>query len=325
VNRDDVDWKGYWPSCPTPFHAGDESLDLDSFRALLEFYVRAGFHGTLINGTVGEWFSQTEAERKLVAETAIDQVAGRMTVVIGCTAYTAKEVSDYARHALASGASGVEVSAPPYSKPSFDEIVQYYEDISDAIDGPLMVYNWPHGTNVEIVPDIADRLVDIEHVVAVKDSTPNPDQFYETSRRIVDRARVFGPYMTANGLRELRQFGGDGFIGGGSVFGAPDAEFFEAFWRGDLAYCEVHARRTEELFPKLWLPGGWAGVYGAYQSELKAIMAMIGQPGGAVRRPRLPITDPASLAAIRDVLIEAQLLQTRPSPDSLTPPNGAPS
>ncbi len=57
--------------------------------------------------------------------------------------------------------------------------------------------------------------------------------------------------------------------------------------------------RTDRLFPKLWLPGGWGGQYGAYQSQLKAIMKMIGQPGGEVRRPRLPVTDEASLAAIR--------------------------
>ena len=89
MDRNDVDWKGYWASCPTPFRASDESLDLDALRRLLEFYVSCGLHGVLINGTVGEWFSQIREERKAVAETAVDQVAGRMTVVIGCTAYTA--------------------------------------------------------------------------------------------------------------------------------------------------------------------------------------------------------------------------------------------
>jgi dihydrodipicolinate synthase/N-acetylneuraminate lyase len=283
-------------------------LDLAALRALLEYYVGQGLHGTLVLGTVGEWFAQTESERKLVAETAIDQVAGRMTMVIGCTAYTAKEVVGYARHALDAGADGVEVSAPPYSKPSFDEIVQYYEDISADIDGPLMVYNWPHGTNVEIVPDLADRLVDIDNVVAVKDSTPNAEQFYETSRRIVDRACVFGPYMSVRGLEEIQRHGGDGFIGGGSLWGQRDAEFFNALWRGDIVSCQEHLARTEALFPKLWLPGGWAGVHGAYQSELKAIMAMIGQPGGEVRRPRLPLTDATALAEIRATLVEAGLL-----------------
>ena len=249
----------------------------------------------LINGTVGEWFSQTESERKAVAETAIEQVAGRMTVVIGCTAYTAEEVAGYGRHAMAAGADGIEASAPPYSKPFPDEIVQLLPGhLRRRSDGPLMVYNWPHGTNVEITPDLSDRLVDIPTVVAVKDSTPNADQFFETTRRVVERARVFGPFMTLArpGVAAARH-GGDGFIGGGSLFGAADAEFWNAYWRGDIdASARSYARRNEELFPQLWLPGGWAGVHGAYQSELKAIMAMLGQPGGTTRRPRLPVTDP---------------------------------
>ena len=153
MDRNDVDWKGYWASCPTPFRAGDEALDLDALRRLLEFYVSCGLHGVLINGTVGEWFSQTEQDRKAVAETAIEAVAGRMTVVIGCTAYTAREVAGYGRHAVQAGADGIEVSAPPYSKPFPDELVRYYQDVCEAVDGPLMVYNWPHGTNLEIGPD----------------------------------------------------------------------------------------------------------------------------------------------------------------------------
>lgn len=308
MNRQSVNWRGYWPSCPTPFKGPHERLDVETMRHLLEYYVSCGHHGTLINGTVGEWFSQTESERKLVAETAIDQVAGRMTVVIGCTGYTAKEVTGYARHALESGADGVEVSCPPYSKLLPHEIIRYYQDISAGIDGPLMIYNWPHGTNVEITPDLADQLVDIEAVVAMKDSTPNADQFFETSRRIVDRVRVFGPYLSLRGLEEIQRHGGDGFIGGGSLWGRPDAEFFEALWRGDVAYCEMHARRTEELFPLLWLSGGYQGVHAAYQSELKVIMEMLGQPAGTVRRPRIALTDQKALSEIRASLQAIGLL-----------------
>jgi dihydrodipicolinate synthase/N-acetylneuraminate lyase len=308
MDRHDVNWKGYWPSCPTPFSGEDEHLDLASLRLLLEYYIDCGFHGVLINGTVGEWFSQSETERRLVAETATEHVAGRMSVVIGCTAYTAREVAAYGRHAMRVGADGIEVSAPPYSKLFPDEIVQYYSDISAAVDGPLMVYNWPYGTGVEIAPDLAERLAAIETVVAIKDSTPNREQFYETNRRVVDRARVFGPFMTVSGLHELRATGGDGFIGGGSLFGRPDAEFWNALWRGDIELCAAHARRTEAIFPKLWRPGGWAGIHGAYQSELKAIMALLGQPGGTTRRPRLPIRDEAALVEIRRVLTDEGLV-----------------
>ena len=94
----------------------------------------------------------------------------------------------------------------------------------------------------------------------------------------------------------------------GSLWGAPDAEFWEAVWRGDVETAREHARRTDELFPKLWLPGGWGGHFGAYQSQLKALMKMLGQPGGEVRPPRLPVTDEASLKQMREILVEAGLL-----------------
>jgi 4-hydroxy-tetrahydrodipicolinate synthase len=308
MDRSDVSWRGYWAACPTPFRE-DESYDADAHRALLDWYVGEGLHGVLINGTTGEWFAQTPDERKQVAENAIDAVGGRIPVVIGCTAYTAREASDFARHAVAAGADGVESTAPPYSKPFDDEIVAYYEELAAATDAPLMVYNWVHGTAVDMKADLVLRLAEIDTIVALKDSTPNAEQFFETTRAVVDRLRVFGPFMSVEGYAQLKAHGGDGFIGGGSIFGAPDPQFWEDYWRGDDEACLAHARRTEELFPKLWLPGGWAGKYGGYQSQLKAIMKMLGQPGGEPRRPRLPVDDEQSLREIREVLVEFGLLK----------------
>jgi dihydrodipicolinate synthase/N-acetylneuraminate lyase len=307
MDRNDVNWHGYWPACPTPFRK-DGSFDPDAFRSLLEYYLGVGVHGLLINGTTGEWFSQTPDERRLVAETAIDQVGGRVPVVIGCAAYTAREAAELGRHAMSAGAAGIESTLPPYCKPYDHEAVAYYEDLSAGVDGPLLVYNWPHGTAVDIGPALADRLVDIDTVVALKDSTPNAEQFYETVRTVVGRARVFGPFMSVAGFERLLADGGDGFIGGGTILGEPDPEFWECYWRGEHDACRALAERVDRMFPKLWLPGGWGGVYAAYQSQLKAIMAMLGQPGGEPRRPRLPLTDPASLEAIRQVLAEEDLL-----------------
>lgn len=315
MNRDDISWQGYWASCPTPF-TEDESLDFDLFGRILSQYASWDLHGVLVNGTVGEWYSQTSMERKLLAEWAVAELKGTMTIVVGCTAYTAKEVIDFGEHAMRVGADGVLVSPPPYAKLFPEEIIQFYEDISASLDAPLIVYNWPHGTNVDIGPDLAERLSDVGTVVAIKDSTPSSEQFYETNRRVVGKVRVFGPFMSTDGLSTLCKDGGDGFIGGGSVFGARDAAFWEAFWRGDLMVCNEHARRTDALFSKLWLPGGWAGRHGAYQSELKIVMSLLGQESGCVRRPRLPITDPKAIEEIRQVLIEAELLDQARSGDT---------
>jgi dihydrodipicolinate synthase/N-acetylneuraminate lyase len=308
MNRDDVNWRGYWPACPTPY-AADGGYDADAHRGLLEWYIGEGMHGVFINGTTGEWFSQTHDERRVVAETAIDAVAGRITLVVGCTAYTAREAIELGRHAIAAGAEGIGSTPPPYSKTYPDETVQYFRDISDGLDAPVMVYNWPHGTSVDIGPELAKRIAAIDNVVAIKDSTPDLQQFFETAQGIVQHVRVFGPFMSEAGLEFLLEHGGDGFIGGGSLWGRPDAEFWEAVWRGDLDAAHEHARRTDELFPKLWLPGGWGGHFGAYQSQLKALMKMLGQPGGEVRRPRLPVTDPGSILRMRQILVEAGLLR----------------
>jgi 4-hydroxy-tetrahydrodipicolinate synthase len=307
MNRDDVSWRGYWPACPTPFTASG-ALDLDSLRELIEWYLGEGMHGIFFNGTTGEWFSQSPDERRLVAETAIEQVAGRATVVIGCTSLTAAEAVELGRHAIAVGADGIGSTPPPYSKTYPDETVRYFEDISDGVGAPVMIYNWPHGTSVDIGPDLAERLAEVENVVAIKDSTPDLAQFFETAKRVVGAVRIFGPFMSVAGLEFLLEHGGDGFIGGGSLRGAADAEFWEAVWRGDVEIAREHARRTDELFPKLWLPGGWGGQFGAYQSQLKALMKLLGQPGGEVRPPRLPVTDGASLRRMEEILVEAGLL-----------------
>lgn len=312
MDRNDVDWKGYWAASPTPFDK-DESYDPDAHRALLDWYCEQGLHGVLINGTTGEWFSQSKDERKRVAETAIEHVAGRMTVVVGCTAYTAREASELARHAISAGADGVESTAPPYVKPLPHEVVAYYEELASATTAPLMVYNWVHGTAIDMTAELILELAEIDTIVALKDSTPNQEQFFETNRAINGRLRVFGPFMTVAGFEQLRAHGGDGFIGGGTVFGAPDARFWEDYWRGDYDACLEHARRTDALFARIWLPGGWAGKYGGYQSQLKAIMNLLGLPGGWPRRPRLPVDDPQALAELEAALVDFGLLQKKVS------------
>lgn len=313
MNRDDVDWAGYFPAVVTPFtEAGD--LDLSTLHALIEQYADRGMHGVVVNGTCGEWFSQSEDERRQVAETAVAAAGGRLRVLVGCTSNTAANVLTLGRHAIDAGVDGVLVSPPPYIKLFPNEVVAWYEEIGASLRAPLVVYNWPHGTGIDIGTELADRLADVDAVVAIKDSTPDADQFFETSRRVRDRVRVFGPYMSARGVEVLRSEGGDGTVGGGSLYGRPDPQFWEDHWSGNVEGMRAHAERSDRLFPKLWLPGGWAGQFGSYQAQLKALMHMLGQPAGHVRRPRLPITDTDDLRAMRSILQEEGLL----APDRVT-------
>ena len=307
MTTDHVDWRGYWAACPTPFR-DDGSFAPELMRELIEFYIGQGVHGLLVNGTTGEWFSQPAEMRRAVVETALDAVGGRIPVVVGATDYTADGVIAFARHAIDSGADGFASSAPPYAKPLRDEIIAFFQDIAAGIDAPLMIYNWPPGTFVDIDTELAAELVEIDTVVAFKDSTPNVEQFYATSAAISDRVAVFGPYMTREGYRQLQAHGGAGTIGGGTLYGAPDPQFWDDHWSGNTDAAAEHAARNEAFYPALWMPGGWRGVHAHYASELKAVMAILGQPGGTVRRPRLPITDPAVRQELREIVASEPLL-----------------
>ena len=147
MDRTDVTWRGYWPAAPTPF-AADGRLDEEALRALVELYVEQGVHGMLVNGSTGEWFSQSPAERRRVASIAVQQVAGRCPVVIGVSAYTAIEAAELARHAASIGADGVLATVPPYVHPDPDETLVFYQQVSGshrpAVHG-LQLAPWSRG------------------------------------------------------------------------------------------------------------------------------------------------------------------------------------
>lgn len=307
MNRNSVDWKGYWPASPTPFTSTGE-IDWNSFDKLLDWYLERNVHGLFINGTTGEWFAQSIAERRAVAEFVAKKVAGRVPVVIGITTFTAIESIELGKHAMSVGLSGVCSSAPAYSKTLPDETIAYFETLSGALNAPIMIYNWPHGSGIEIFGHLAEKLADIENVVAIKDSTPNAEQFRETTKRIVNKVRIFGNFMVPDNLDFMLQYGGDGTIGGGSIFGKDDTKYWEDVWSGDIDSARLHAERNLALLEALWLPGGWAGKWGAYQSQLKKIMELMGVPGGTVRPPRLPISDSKYIDEIRSILKKFEII-----------------
>jgi dihydrodipicolinate synthase/N-acetylneuraminate lyase len=307
MNRDDVNWRGYWVAAPTPF-TREGGLDEKLWREELRLYHGQGVHGILVNGTTGEWFSQSDAERRRVAEIAIEELRGKTTVVIGCTTYTAAHSAELGRHAKEIGADGILSTPPPYAAPTPREIVAFYQTISDRVDLPLMVYNWARGVVVEITPETALALTKIDHVVAIKDSTANRVQALATLEKVVDKVRVFGGFINPLGLAVLRGIGGDGNIDGGGLGATFAVAFYQAFWRGDVDAARAAAHRYGALMSQLINPD-WSGVYGSPQAQIKACMQILGQPGGWPRPPLLPIDDPKSLAALRDVLASAGLMR----------------
>ena len=306
MDRNSVEWRGYWPAAPTPF-AADGSVDEAALVAMMDHYVTAGVHGVMLNGTAGEWWTQSDNERRRVAKVAIDAIAGRIPVIIGCTSFTAAAVIELAQDAQTSGADGVLFTPPPYAHSGQDEILNHYRLIDSAVDLPMVAYNWPRGTGVEIEVDTAAAIADLEHVVALKCSTPNTDVVLDYIDRLASRVRIFAALISPRGLAVLNGLGGDGYIDGGGI-GAPFAvPFFESFWSGDLDAARDYGRRWSDL-TQAWVTPDFGGKFGSPAAQLKAAMRLLGQPGGEVRQPQLPLTDPAKLAALESVLKESGLL-----------------
>jgi 4-hydroxy-tetrahydrodipicolinate synthase len=305
MDRNSVDWKGYWVAAPTPF-AASGALDEEAWRGVLRLYLSQGVHGVLVNGTTGEWFSQTEAERRRVAEIAVEELRSRIPVVIGCTTFTPTATITLARHAQQIGADGVLSTPPPYAAPTPREIVAFFAAISDQVDLPIMVYNWPRGVSVEITAPTALELARIEHVVALKDSTANQAQALATLERVRDKLRVFGSFISRVGLGVLRGLGGDGNIDGGGLGAGFAVAFYEAVWRRDFAVATTEADRYVALMSQLIRPD-WSGTLGSPQPQIKAAMNLLGQPGGHVRSPLLPLDDSRDLSTLRNILVSAGL------------------
>jgi 4-hydroxy-tetrahydrodipicolinate synthase len=300
MDRSSVGWKGYWIAAPTPFTA-TRVLDENALRAVFRLYYSQGVHGVLVNGTTGEWFSQTEAERRRVAEIAVEELRGKIPVVIGCTTFTPSQTIALGQHAREIGADGILSTPPPYAAPTPREIVAFFSAISENVDLPIMVYNWARGVVVEITWQTALELAKIDRVVAIKDSTANTAQALITLEKVGDRVRVFGGFISRLGLSVLRGMGGDGNIDGGGLGAKFAVAFYESFWRGEFAAAEQAATRYAALMTRLIRPD-WSGVFGSPQAQIKACMNMLGQPGGHLRPPLLPIDSPEDLDALRRIL-----------------------
>jgi 4-hydroxy-tetrahydrodipicolinate synthase len=277
-------------------------------RLLIDHYVNRGVHGVVINGSSGEWWAQSTKERRCVAEVAVDAVGARTPVVIGCTSFTAQEVIAFAKHAHEIGASGVMATPPPYAHPTQAEIERFYATIDAEIELPLIVYNWPRGTAVELSLETARHVAHLDHVVAMKNSTGDWRLVVDYIEALGTEVRIFASLISRRGLAILRELGGDGYVDGGGV-GAPFAvPFFEALWDDRLEEARDYADQYWKLTSAMVAPD-FSGRFGSPSSQLKAAMALLGQPGGHVRPPLTSTTDPEQLNDIARILRDAGLLE----------------
>lgn len=298
--RSRVDWRGYIPAITTPFDAARD-LDIKGLGRLLEWLHGEGMHGLVIAGTTGEWPSLSPAERKRLFTAVGQQMRGKLPLLAGCTAFTAREVIDFADHAADSGFDGILVTPPPYFKPSADEIVGFYADISAETRLPICVYNWPPGTGIDMPLAVLERLAAIENVVAIKQSTGDLRRFVSTFFALNDTVRVFGHSMDEHGLALLQARGGDGTMGAGAVLGRVHPDFYNHLWAGEIEAARACGAKDRVILDA-WYTQDLVGRFGSGPAIMKAGLNAQGLPGGYVRAPLLDVS-PEDAERIRETLV----------------------
>jgi 4-hydroxy-tetrahydrodipicolinate synthase len=162
-------FKGVLPALVTPFKDG--AIDEAAFRALVERQIAGGVHGLVPVGTTGESATLSHDEHRRVVELCVEIAAGRVPVVAGAGSNSTEEAVGLVRHAKEVGADGVLVVAPYYNKPNQEGLYRHFAAINDAVDLPIIVYNIPARSVVDISHETMVRLSKLPNIVGIKDAT----------------------------------------------------------------------------------------------------------------------------------------------------------
>jgi 4-hydroxy-tetrahydrodipicolinate synthase len=289
-------FRGSFTALVTPFKNG--SVDEKAFRGLVDWQIAEGTSGLVPVGTTGESPTLSHDEHRQAVEWCVEEARGRVPVVAGAGSNSTKEAVDLARHAEKSGADAVLVVTPYYNKPTQEGLYQHYKAINDAIGIPIIIYNIPPRSVIDMSVDTMKRLFELPNIAGVKDATANMTRV--TQQRAAmgeDFNQMSGEDITALGFMA---HGGHGCISVTSNV-APRlcAEFQAACRKGDYSAALKIQDKLAPLHINLFLETSPA--------PIKYALSLIGKCADTVRLPMVPISE-KTRAVVRDAMVHAGLI-----------------
>lgn len=170
-------FEGIYTPVLTPFNAAGK-IDYDAWAKVLDFQIDNGVHGVIVGGSTGEFYTMSKEERLAQFEFANQHIAGRIPWIAGVNDMVATEAYSYAKAAKATGASAMLVAAPPYSLPSEEELAAHCIRIDEAADLPIILYNYPGRTGVEMGEMFLDLVADRPNFAAIKESSGDVNRIH---------------------------------------------------------------------------------------------------------------------------------------------------
>jgi len=288
--------KGSMPALITPFKNGD--VDLEGLKALVEWHIAEGSHGLVPVGTTGESPTLSHEEHEAVVSAVVEAAAGRIPIVAGAGSNNTAESLRFMHHAKDVGASAALVVTPYYNKPTEEGLIAHFKTLHDACDLPIVIYNIPGRSVVDMSPETMGELAKLPRIIGVKDATG--DLARVCQQRITcgpDFLQISGEDATAHGFNAQ---GGIGCISvTANVAPALCAQLQEACLAGDYSAALTLQDRLMPLHQAIFTEPGLVGAkYG---------LSLLGRCEDSVRLPLTPLSE-VTKALIKQAMEHAELL-----------------
>src|SRR4051794_40031422 len=287
---------GSFTALVTPFC--NSGVDEQAFRGLVDWQIAEGTDGVVPVGTTGESPTLSHDEHRHVVEWCVEQVRGRVPVIAGAGSNSTSEAIELAQHAEECGASAVLVVTPYYNKPTQEGLYRHFKAINDAIGIPIIIYNIPARSVIDMSVDTMQRLFELKNIAGVKDATANVIRVSQQRAAMgPDFNQMSGEDASALGFMA---HGGHGCISVTSNV-APRlcAEFQDACVRGDFASALKLQDKLMPLHTALFVETNPA--------PAKYALSVLGKCADTVRLPMVPIAE-STKAAVRDAMVHAGLI-----------------
>ncbi len=273
-------FKGSMVAIITPFRNG--KVDEKAFGDLIEFHIKSGTDAIVPCGTSGESATLSYEEHHRVIEFAVQTVSKRIPVVAGTGSNSTEETRELTRFAKKAGADGALLITPYYNKPTQEGLYRHFKTIAESVDIPIVLYNVPGRTGVNMLPETVARLRGIPHIVGIKEATGDLKQISEVLRLCGrDFDVISGDDFTNYPVLSL---GGVGSISvTANIAPADCAAMFDAFFAGELDKALGLHYKLEPLHSAMFIETN--------PIPVKTALALMGKVAEEFRLPLCPMAD----------------------------------
>lgn len=289
-------FRGSIPALITPFKNG--SIDEKAFQEFVDWQISEGSHGLVPVGTTGESPTLSHEEHRRVVDLCVEAAAGRVPVIAGAGSNSTEEAIGFVKHAKAAGADGALVVCPYYNKPTQEGLYAHYKALNDAADIPIIIYNIPGRSIVDMSVETMAKLYKLPNIAGVKDATADLARpSLQRQAMGPDFLQLSGEDATALGFMA---HGGHGCISvTANIAPALCSEFQEACMGGNFT-------RALELQDQL-MPLHHAMFVETSPGPVKYGAELLGKCGSKTRMPLVPVSE-TTKTVVRDAMVHARIL-----------------